>query len=648
MMEMPPSGNAIHPASSGVKGRRTLVEAELIYSVAWLIRLRWIAGIGVLFVTWVVTALFKFRVPIGILITIGAGILLYNTLFYSLEKKLTRLTASAPKYQKLAIWQVGLDWLAMILLIHFTGGVESPVIFFFLFHIIIASILFPQRTAFAFVISAIGLITITTLLEYHTVLPHVPIAGFLDAALYQNSRYILAFLIFFGFTGFIAAYLATTISERLRQREEEVVELTESLQRATTRLQVLNQGARTITSSLNLSHVLNLLAKSVAEVLQVRACSIRLLDESGKRLQLVASYGLSQAYLDKGPIDLETNPLAREVVSGKIVHVPDVTKSSILQYPEWAKSEGISSMLSAPLIGKNGPLGILRVYSNERDHFTSDDEIFLEAIAAQGSVAIDNALAYKAIEELDATKSTFIRMVTHELRSPVSVTRSLLRTITAGYTGDVNEQQRDILERATRRIDFLQKLIDDLLELAAGKVEIKISDEIAPIILDEVLQRVIKRYEVSAKEKDIDLKFQSQLREGSTIVMATSEGLDRIFNNLISNAVKYTLPGGSVLVNLQHMGKEAWITVKDTGIGIPEDALGHLFEEFFRASNAKELVREGTGLGLTIVKDSVTRFGGRVSVQSKLREGTLLTVMLPLKGKAQPVIEAELPQPMSK
>jgi signal transduction histidine kinase len=305
-------------------------------------------------------------------------------------------------------------------------------------------------------------------------------------------------------------------------------------------------------------------------------------------------------------------------------------------------------MLSAPLIGKNGPLGILRVYSNERDHFTSDDEIFLEAIAAQGSVAIDNALAYKAIEELDATKSTFIRMVTHELRSPVSVTRSLLRTITAGYTGDVNEQQRDILERATRRIDFLQKLIDDLLELAAGKVEIKISDEIAPIILDEVLQRVIKRYEVSAKEKDIDLKFQSQLREGSTIVMATSEGLDRIFNNLISNAVKYTLPGGSVLVNLQHMGKEAWITVKDTGIGIPEDALGHLFEEFFRASNAKELVREGTGLGLTIVKDSVTRFGGRVSVQSKLREGTLFTVMLPLKGKAQPVIEAELPQPMSK
>jgi signal transduction histidine kinase len=212
----------------------------------------------------------------------------------------------------------------------------------------------------------------------------------------------------------------------------------------------------------------------------------------------------------------------------------------------------------------------------------------------------------------------------------------------------VNEQQRDILERATRRIDFLQKLIDDLLELAAGKVEIKISDEIAPIILDEVLQRVIKRYEVSAKEKDIDLKFQSQLREGSTIVMATSEGLDRIFNNLISNAVKYTLPGGSVLVNLQHMGKEAWITVKDTGIGIPEDALGHLFEEFFRASNAKELVREGTGLGLTIVKDSVTRFGGRVSVQSKLREGTLFTVMLPLKGKAQPVIEAELPQPMSK
>jgi signal transduction histidine kinase len=85
-----------------------------------------------------------------------------------------------------------------------------------------------------------------------------------------------------------------------------------------------------------------------------------------------------------------------------------------------------------------------------------------------------------------------------------------------------------------------------------------------------------------------------------------------------------------VTVKLTQVEREAWVAVVDNGIGIPEDALGHLFEEFYRAPNAKELEREGTGLGLVIVKDLVTRFGGRITVQSTLGVGTRFTVVLPL------------------
>ena len=384
-------------------------------------------------------------------------------------------------------------------------------------------------------------------------------------------------------------------------------------------------------STLDLPQVLDRLVKSTAEAMGVHACSIRLLDKTGHKLDPVAVYGLSRAYLDKGPVDLEANPLAREVLSGKIVNISDALSSPLLQYPEEARQEGIQSMLSAPLVGKIGPLGILRAYAVEPARFTPDDEAFLAAIAAQGSIAIENALAYQAVEQLDMVKSQFIRTVTHELRSPVSVTRSLLRNIVAGYAGQVTEQQLDILSRASRRVDFLQKLIDDLLDLAEGKTEIRLHEQYEPIPLEQVIQQVIKRYEVPAQEKNITIHWNDGTAGSETLVLATPEGLDRIFNNLVSNAIKYTPAGGRVKILLSSKGNEAQVIVEDTGIGIPEEAMGSLFEEFYRAPNAKALEREGTGLGLTIVKDLVERFGGRISLQSTVDIGTQFTIILPVE-----------------
>src|SRR3990170_2139482 len=626
----PPAGLGGLPKPSISTGRHTLVEAELVASVGWLIRLRWMAGAGVLLATWVVGAVFRLHAPAGPLYIIGASILLYNLIFYLRERRLAQASAPAGAFSRLAMWQVTLDWLAMTLLIHFSGGIESPAILFFFFHLIIASIFFPPRTAFAFAILAIGLISGIALMEFFGLLPHVTIVGYLETRLYLNGLYLTAMLIFFASTSLIAAYLASSIHERLRLREEEIVELSKSLQRATTRLQTLNNGARTVGSTLELSKVLNRLVKSTAEAMGVRACSIRLLDKSGQRLEPVAVFGLSQAYLEKGPVVAMSNPLAREVLAGKTINIPDAPNSPLIQYPEEARQEGISSMLSAPLIGKDQPLGILRAYAVEPDRFTPEDEAFLSAIAAQGSIAIENAMTYQTIEQLDEAKSQFIRMVTHELRSPVSVTQSLLRTLAAGYAGSVTEQQQDILNRTTRRVEFLQKLIDDLLDLAAGKTEVKALEAREPVDLAASLERVVKRFELSAQEKSLTLALYKETTGDSLVVMATMEGLDRVFDNLISNAVKYTRPGGLIKVTLRPMDGEANVMVEDTGIGIPEEAMLHLFEEFYRAPNAKAIEHEGTGLGLTIVKDIVTRFSGRIAVQSTPDVGTTFTVSFPL------------------
>jgi hypothetical protein len=230
----------------------SLVEAEWIESFGWLIRLRWLAGAGVLLITLTIGPVFGFQVPLIPLLVIGAVILLYNLLFFLLERRLRQAQAPPETYLRLGLWQVTLDWLAMTLLIHFSGGIESPVIFFFIFHIVIASTLYPPRIAFSFSVLAVVLISSIALLEFFSLLPHESVVGFLKEPLYNNPFYVAAVLLFFISTALIVAYLVVTISDRLRRREREVIELSRNLQRATARLQALNEGARTVISTLDL------------------------------------------------------------------------------------------------------------------------------------------------------------------------------------------------------------------------------------------------------------------------------------------------------------------------------------------------------------------------------------------------------------
>jgi signal transduction histidine kinase len=634
--------------SAGAEGSRagpladlseSLVEAELISSNGWLIRLRWFAGLAALTGALLVGTVLPIGIPAIPIAVIGVFILLYNLVFLLINRRLIRSRrlsrSDVPPiaYRRLKLAQITMDWLVTMLLVHYTGGVESPVIFFFVFHICIAAMLFPRRTSFAFAILAIGLFAAVVAAEYWDLLPHYHIFGLADYSKFKNPIYIWAMLLSFSISLLIVNFLVSSISERLHSRQAEVVTLNATLQRSSARLQALNETAQVINSTLELTEVLNRLVENTARVMGVRACSIRLLDNTSKLLKPVAAYGLSQAYLDKGPLQLDHDPLDRVVLEGKVVNIPDVPQSDLLQYPDQAVQEGFFSMVSAPLLGKSGPLGILRAYSDERNRFSIEDESFLSAIAAQGSIAIENAMAYETIETLDDTRAAFVRVFTHELRSPVNVIRSLLQTILSGYVSEVNPQQREIIERAIRRVDFLRKLIDDLLDLAHGRMPLQAGESLAPVALDEILERVVKRFEVPAHEKSLTLTWQSPTEPGVTQVRADSEGLDRVFNNLIANAVKYTLPGGKVSVVLTRKGEEARVSVQDTGIGIPAEALPHLFEEFYRAPNARSLEPEGTGLGLSIVRETVKRCGGEVGVQSQPGEGTCFTVTLPLENQ---------------
>ena len=561
--------------------------------------------------TWFASSVLDIPIRATFLYLLGLTLLGSNALFYWV---LGRLNAEPEcpdaSYQRFARTQFGLDWVGMALLIHCSGGIESPAIFYFLFYITIAALLLPHDRAFLYVTLAPILVGGIALLEYQGVLEHVPV---FESTRYDDTLYIAGVLFFFTSASYVMAYISMTISRRLRRREDELAGLYRSVQATT--------------STLDLPEVLNRLAEATTKALRGKGAAIRLLDITGSNLEVAGAYGLSEAYLDKAPIEVVRAPIDQEALSGKTVLIPDTTADTRLRYPKKVAAEGIHTMLCTPLTGRRGTIGVLRAYGGADYRFTEDDAIFLSAIAGEGAVAIENAQAYQLLETLDRNKSQFVRMVTHELRSPVQVTSSLLNVLGRGYVGKLNEKQADLVDRAHRRIRFLQTLIDDLLDLAAGKADVLATVERGLVPLTDVLEEVHSRYEAPAQEKGLSLHCTCA---GEDLNVWGERGeLDRIMSNLVSNAVKYTSEG-EVQVQIRRTNGLACVVVADTGMGIPQDAMPHLFEEFFRAKNAKAAKETGTGLGLAIVKDLVERYDGTLEVDSVEGEGTTITVTLPL------------------
>lgn len=234
------------------------------------------------------------------------------------------------------------------------------------------------------------------------------------------------------------------------------------------------------------------------------------------------------------------------------------------------------------------------------------------------------------IRELYEARSTFVRVATHELRAPLGASLSLMRNIEQGYAGELSAQQAAILSRVTKRLEGLRTLIDDLLTLARTR---EASTAHAPLKPDSVranLDRIIDQERPHAEQRRIAL--HCDLDDAPGIVMAGNVGLGIILGNLINNAIKYTPEDGDVTVDYKVMPEKDMVRVSvvDTGIGIPADELPNVFNEFFRAKNAKRAQITGTGIGLSTVHTLVERYNGHISLDSEEGKGTTVTVTLPL------------------
>ncbi|MEJ2082964.1 MAG: GAF domain-containing sensor histidine kinase [Acidobacteriota bacterium] len=341
-------------------------------------------------------------------------------------------------------------------------------------------------------------------------------------------------------------------------------------------------------------------------------------------LYIGGAFGISQAYLNKGPVQVGKSLVDLEALRGGVIQVLEVANDSRFQYREEARQEGLRSMLCVPVQAKSRVLGIIRVYSGEPHQFSEQEQNLLRNLANLGAVAIENARSYAELQSLNEEKVWFARMTHHQLRSPLAAIHGTLDALP--FAGPLTDKQKELVERAQRRIQDAFSTIRDFLDLAAAQRPRELT-RLRPIDLEDSLKGTLEAIAATAQSKHVRLTTQFS---SPAAVLAEAADLDRIFSNLLDNAVKYTSSGGTVRFTVQRSKDgEVTATVSDTGIGIPEEEQERIFEGFYRTKEAKATGEIGTGLGLSIVRKLVERLGARLELESTPGKGTTFRVVFP-------------------
>ncbi len=234
--------------------------------------------------------------------------------------------------------------------------------------------------------------------------------------------------------------------------------------------------------------------------------------------------------------------------------------------------------------------------------------------------------------EKERMRQNFISLVSHELRTPLVAVMQYLEVLGGGISGEVSKEQSKIINRMKIRLNELLKLIDRWLKLSRIE-ELKLKEGFQDFSLSSVIGEAIDLVKPLAYERNVNLKVKSIAN--NIIINGDKEMIKEIFTNLINNSIKYNREGGSVMVESREH-EDFWvIDVSDTGIGIPEQEIAHIGEEFYRVK--REGNAAGSGLGLAIVKKILDVHNGKLEIKSKLNQGSTFSVYLPkvkiAKGK---------------
>jgi signal transduction histidine kinase len=429
---------------------------------------------------------------------------------------------------------------------------------------------------------------------------------------------------------------------KARRRQYELRNHMEALRRQNERLRLLWEAAAVLFSAENPDAMLQALFGKISKLLGLDCYFNFVVNEAGDALELASCAGIPEQgvhalrRLEFGQAICGTVALERRPVVA--THIQQSTEPLV----QLVKSFGIRAYACNPLLFGDRLLGTLSFATRGRDEFPQDELEFLQTISRYVTMAYERLRLINQLREADRRKDDFLALLAHELRNPLAPIRNSLQVLRLRGPDEPEVLWgQAVIER---QVVHLTRLIDDLLDISRitrDKLELRKQWVGLAEVLQGALESSRPLIEQQGHRLEVRLPEEPVYLHGDLIRLA------QVFMNLLTNAAKYTRPGGHIRLLAERRGDRLTVRIKDTGIGIPADKLPHLFEMFFQVDRTLEQAQGGLGIGLALVRRLVELHGGSVEARSDgPGQGSEFLVHLPIP--AGPVEAAPPPEPGGK
>lgn len=427
----------------------------------------------------------------------------------------------------------------------------------------------------------------------------------------------------------------------------------EELDRKINSLYALQRLSRAISTTLEESQIFKEIdSGGLSDLGFEKACGF-LWSSAEKKFTLEINIGYMQDEINAIISALEKNSAKFLDLINTDKAVSSVSRQITADFKEMVRKEFLSkNFVFSPISPKEGNGGFLFVGTEDPEAIINEgDEELFTILARQISQAMDNCRLYEktwraqqdleikvkertqeltlALNEVRAAskrKTDFISSVSHELRTPLTSIKGYASILLAGKLGELPREAKDRIEKLNLHTDELVHLVNDLLDIArieSGRMPMKMER----LGLREVIEKISDLLSVQIKQCQIEFGFS--VAEDAKETIADRGQLERVFINLIGNAIKFTPQKGKISINAQKSDNMIQVDVADSGCGIPEEAQKEIFEEFYRVDNPINQEVKGTGLGLSLVKHIVEALGGKIWVKSRVGAGSTFSFTLP-------------------
>jgi signal transduction histidine kinase len=407
------------------------------------------------------------------------------------------------------------------------------------------------------------------------------------------------------------------------------------LQRTVDALNQLVQISLILNSTLELDTLLQVIMDAATDLTDSEGVSILLMDKNTRELRFAAATGLDPnrlAAMAEIPVPLDGSVAGTILTQDRAIIIDDVSRDSRhYRQVDQQTQFHTRSILGVPMRIREQAVGVLEAVNKRQGRFTDDDVRWLTILASQAAIAIENTqliadlqAAYQELTTLDKLKSDFIAVASHELRTPLTQVLGYAEFLREEARGRAGEHVEAVLSSAKH----LRSLIEDMTNL--GFVQMDDTEfKMETVTLNQVVQETTDDA-MALADANSQLLIVGLPTE-PIHVRADRDKLSMALTNILNNAIKFTPEGGVISVEAEVRPREAWVRIRDNGIGLPHDQLERVFDQFYQVEDHMTRRRGGLGLGLAIAKSVVEKHGGRIWADSSgPGQGSAFTFTLPL------------------